>query len=424
MTDHTIHLLIHPHDTWYFRDGRNHNGSAQIAAISKLIPPQRTILGALMALLKQTVGSKLSDADNQQLFQDDWQDTPPVHLSPVRLKYQSQYYIPAPRLVVEQIFSNKKEEENKKEENKNKKEENKNKKEEKNNEIEKFACLRPDLKKSFETDLGTIHHLSLEDEHQEYRLRQLWIKQGEPLNFNPKILSEVMLDPETLICRETRLGIGLNAAKKSAEDGQIYLTEHIRHQQGFSNQDLCFAVSLTFENTNIKQIFHEHLKKTGSYIRFGAEGRMAFIDEDEEKFQSYPTIDNQFKYADGDLFAINLISPCPVSQWPKFTQEMKDRFNNCELLNQLTDKPMSIGGWQSERNIEKSQANAEKNKAGPVNAEHFYESGSCLLFRLPQNTKLKNWFSQQLSESSVSQFPQSQPYALYGYGHYTLIPLK
>ncbi|QMV15989.1 type III-B CRISPR module-associated Cmr3 family protein [Vibrio spartinae] len=394
MTEQTIHLLIHPHDTWYFRDGRNHAGSAQLVAGSKLIPPQRTILGALMALLKETVGSALDKADYQRLFQDDWQKTPPVHLSPVRLKYGSQYYIPASRLVVEQIFEDQQSPE------------------------DTFSCLRPPVRgQTFETDLGMIHDLSPEKHYQDYRQRQLWIMQNKPLALKSETLNSTILDPETLFSRETRLGIGLEPEKKNTQDGQIYLTEHVRHTQKFNDQDLCFAVSLTFDKPLVKDMFSASLKEKGAYVRFGAEGRMAFIAEDTERFQLYPTIRDHFEYANGDLFAIHLISPCPASQWPDFVQQIQETFKDCELLNQLTDKPVPIGGWQPAGEI-------KNGKSGPVNAEYFFESGSCLLFRLTSGKTLQMFFREKFNESSLLTYLPLHPYGLYGYGYYTLTPLK
>ncbi|SHE66412.1 CRISPR type III-B/RAMP module-associated protein Cmr3 [Vibrio gazogenes DSM 21264] len=394
-----ISLSIHMHDSWYFRDGRNHNGSTQVAASSQLFPSQRTILGALMALLKEEI--KTDDPHYHRLFKAPWGNAAPLRISPLRLQYKKDTYVPAPRLIVECLSEQARQ--------------------------KHYECLQP-TGTSYTADFGRLHELKLSS-NDEYVHRPLWMKDSVILS--NEMPENSILDLTNLLTHETRLGIALNAKNKQAETGQLYLTEHIRPQE----DEFAFSVSLFFapELQECKEKLCQRLN-SGAWVRFGAEGRLAYITQDK----SY--CPPSFSVPPSRLFVASLLSPLSTNvvtsesasgphQW--LAEQVKACFPDGELLNLLADKPRPIGGWQNYRDT-----------AGAVDSLHYFDAGSCALIRfaqpqqfddvteqleLCQNKQQARCSNTQLNYGSIPGHYFLGAHANqqhYGYGHYMLLPLE
>ncbi len=169
------------------------------------------------------------------------------------------------------------------------------------------------------------------------------------------------------ITKEAKIGIARNSQTNTSEEGKLYRVE----MQRFG--DFQFSANrnknLNPENMRLVVDFDMPFEEQSTFIKLGGEGKTASVIIENSTLEKIPfpkliTKDNK------TFFKVCFLTPCIFGQgllpsWiDKSTMKSKIAFSNLslELLTVVTDKPISIGGFD----MQATNANGSKGMPKPM----------------------------------------------------------
>jgi CRISPR-associated protein Cmr3 len=258
-------------------------------------------------------------------------------------------------------------------------------------------------KKPVQCDLGKVRLPALENGVLGAKpLEQVWLKPDGWAAYLagklPQIDQLVRLDD--LIQKESRLGIARDNNKGTVESGMLYQTEHLRF-----NKSKFEDIRIRCDVSGIPECLHAALTQELQAVRFGGEGRLAFV----EVAGVQKSIDKT--RLTGNKAKLVFTAPCyfgadnAAGYLPH--SFVLDKGVECDvysgnigevavkIISQVTGKSQKIGGWDHAKNT-------------PKPLRSFMPVGSC-------------WYIEcdQPSDLSDLQFGELTPF---GYGAFTLLP--
>lgn len=255
-------------DSWFFRESRPHGSVGANALNSVFPPPIRTLLGAIRSHIGYQYFKKHTDKS-----WDDLQRLPELKaiigdahylgsLQPrgvfLQEKYgrQVSYFLPAPSNICSKI------------------------------EQEKPQYLAFQLTKNrYETDIGYTHLVELPTATKNISDTR-GFKPLENTWFSKEVWEQVLSGDVSGLARsgdgirsnsdfiapEYRLGIALNSANRSVQEGLLYQTTHLRLKSGVS---VCMPIE--YDKTALTQAVGADLLQQATLLRLGGEARMASV---------------------------------------------------------------------------------------------------------------------------------------------------
>ena len=318
----TTHYLIEPQDTWLFRESRPMGGPGGSELKSNFPPPPRTVLGALRTAMGDATGVDWHDfrSDHpltQQIGYGD--DLGPLCPEGLWVTLNEQRLYPTPAMLLKDTDGQ--------------------------------SIKRLHIGGVLETHLGRLRLPRLPNNQRGLKpLGKAWLtEEGFERVLNGGIPKPDQVIWETdLFVRESRLGISRDNLRRTAEDGGLYQTQHLR---------LCPGVGLEVRLTHA-----EGGPEPLSTVRLGGEGRLAHIHRLDSPKPPLPPLPNASNKAHGLM--LTLISPAKLRDadarptWlpdPSFkthTLESGQRIwrgtlNGIELDLHcaVIDKALREGGW-------------------------------------------------------------------------------
>lgn len=231
-----------PLDTLFFREARPHGSAGGSELASLFPPPARTVAGAIRTFIGESQGVNWaefgSDADHplrRRIGYGD--DLGPLRVSGPWLTCQGQRLYPAPLFLLSA------------------------------GEGEHRKLVRLRIGMPVECDLGKVRLPELPSDCASARiLESMWLNERTMSTVlaggTPRV--EDLVPKEALYAEEPRLGIARVQARRTAEEGKLYQTRHIRPKS-----DVAIEVDVA-GGGNAGEI-------KGGMVRFGGEGRLAAV---------------------------------------------------------------------------------------------------------------------------------------------------
>ncbi|MGL6260383.1 type III-B CRISPR module-associated Cmr3 family protein [Vibrio sp. WXL210] len=211
---------------------------------------------------------------------------------------------------------------------------------------------------------------------------------------------------EDLIVDEPRLGISRDNHTATSVDGMLYQTRHVRVSHS------------RFEDVAIKMVVHglpmelaSELGESEQIVRFGGEGRMAFvcvssqpdkIDNNQINSSTYQLVFGSPVYLQSDLGWLPpdafKITHDSSSEYDHDIWRFSINGKQVDLLCQISDKPIQVGGWDF-----------IKREPKPLRA--YLPQGSCWYLKSEQSLVQKD-------VEAIGELTQ------FGYGNATLLAWK
>ncbi len=389
-------------DSWFFRESRPMESVGGSELSSLFPPPVTTLSGAIRTLLgdiididwqayKQNKPQQLSVDIDQKRLLGHGEDCADLRFSyPVIEVYENKQWLPltpAPLDLLEQK--------------------------------EGKALIQLSIGKSpIRCDLGNVRLPELAAGVMGAQpLEQVWLKPQGWRNYCSGKLpdKEHLVYLADLIQKESRLGIARDNRKGTVEPGLLYQTEHLRlNKEKFSDIRINCVVS------GIPKQLNEQLTKHQQAVRFGGEGRLAFVDVDVDvdvdvepmkntQIKSSPPnnnkaklvfnapsyfsqSENQHRYLPADF----VLQASPEGDhYCGSIQTAQDTAITFKVIAQVTAKALKIGGW-------------DHAKHQPKPLRNFMPVGCCWYIESDQLEELATQLMGELSQ--------------FGYGAFTLLP--
>ncbi|MDC8832070.1 type III-B CRISPR module-associated Cmr3 family protein [Alteromonas gilva] len=324
-------ISLTPLDSWFFRDGRNHEELGGLEINSLPLPSQRTLYGALRAKLWDAVPEELRSGS---LFDPTEAFNQQVLIGPATLRFTDTgpLYWPCPIDLIQfkttkskYVYSFAKWYQEKKQLNKR---------------LQKKLKLQAE--QAYLTtisDLGPVPflHAKPNDDsdkrcaHQGQMLKSITLSKewftSDARGLKPDNFESLAM----FIERELRLGIELK--NRVAADGQLYVTQHIRYneignkQQG--RKQLKLVLIISFAEKAVCEAFEKSVSQQ-PVIRLGADGRGAYVDTSEVNNDLWPSLPD----------------PAVSSEPSRAKGKGKNSKNNTNSSQQLMVTLLSPGTWQ------------------------------------------------------------------------------
>lgn len=295
-------------DTLMFRDGQpfNQNDAGASEATSVFPPHPPTLVGALRAMLWQSLGGRKDDWDKTRLGSGtNWQipsTLGPLRFSAPQLMYDKKPVFPAPLHLVEG-----------------------------DNSAGKKALTFLAPSGSYACDIGEVMLPSaMNTELQGLKtISDRWLTlEGMKAILQGKVPTKDQLVRKYDLWRmESRVGIGIDPGTRTTSDGQLYMASHVRMADRV-------LLRVGLEGWGEPAGFAQLRPVAGEH-------RMAFISN-----AAPPSLPKQAVTA-GDRFCIIALSPVVPIHDENGTVSILG-LSNDEIASACLGKPVPIGGWDSE----------------------------------------------------------------------------
>lgn len=256
------YYVIEPVDSWFFRDALPFDVAGGNSLASQFPPTARTVFSALYTARQEAEGVDWFDRDSDQTMEEQQGIGPYLISQDVKGKWMRLY--PLPLTVLK-------------------------KKDSKHNST--FTCLSLDKNSDpVYCDIGKVLMPRLDlpagqEDNKGYKpMEQAWVT----VSGFQKILEglkpdhEDIMEIEHLFKKENRIGLARDNTKRTALEGMLYETGHLRL---IKNKKQRVTLGASLRNTNWE----------GGITRFGGEGRMAVIEaiDQLQEYQVVSTSDNK-----------------------------------------------------------------------------------------------------------------------------------